>query len=117
MGNGSGKPLDYRKSYAVVMPEENRFVKTVLVNDLNKPMELAVADDGRIFFTERSGNLSVYNTRTNRTAGTPVRRGNQSGHGVQGITLDPNFATNHFLYIYYSPQFDRTRSTTCRALW
>ena len=31
----------------------------------------------------------------------------KAGHGVQGITLDPNFATNHFLYIYYSPQFDK----------
>ena len=104
----SGKPLDYSKAYAVVMPEENRFVKTVLVNDLNEPMELAIADDGRVFFTERSGNLSVYNAKTNthqlvHRFDVPTK----VGHGVQGITLDPNFATNHFLYIYYSPQFDK----------
>ena len=105
---GSNKPLDYSKAYATVMPEENRFVKTVLVNDLNEPMELAVADDGRIFFTERSGNLSVYDTKTNTSRlvhrfDVPTKQ----GHGVQGITLDPNFATNHFLYIYYSPQYDK----------
>ncbi|MBD2700215.1 ThuA domain-containing protein [Spirosoma sp. BT702] len=105
---GDGKPLDYSKSYAVIMPEENRFVKTVLVNDLNEPMELAVAKDGRVFFTERSGNLSVYDTRTNKSAlvhrfDVPTK----AGHGVQGITLDPNFATNHWLYIYYSPQFEK----------
>ncbi|MCX6218419.1 ThuA domain-containing protein [Spirosoma sp.] len=103
---GSGKPLDYSKAYATVTPEENRFVKTVLVNDLNEPMELAVAPDGRVFFTERSGNLSVYNSRTNKSQlvhrfDVPTK----AGHGVQGITLDPNFAANHFLYVYYSPQF------------
>lgn len=105
---GSNKPLDYSKSYAVVMPEENRFVKTVLVNDLNEPMELAIADDGRVFFTERSGNLSVYDPKTNTSQ--LVHRFDvitKAGHGVQGITLDPNFATNHFLYVYYAPRFEK----------
>ena len=104
----SGKALDYSKAYAVVTPEENRFVKTVLVNDLNEPMELAIADDGRIFFTERSGNLSVYDAKTN--SHQLVHKFDvitKTGHGVQGITLDPNFATNHFLYIYYTPRFEK----------
>ncbi|GAB3545098.1 ThuA domain-containing protein [Spirosoma fluminis] len=104
---GNGKPLDYSKSYAVVMPEENRFIKTVLVNDLNEPMELAISDDGRVFFTERSGNLSVYDTKTNthklvHKFGVTTKQ----GFGVQGVTLDPKFVSNHFLYIYYSPNVD-----------
>ncbi|QIP11973.1 carbohydrate-binding protein [Spirosoma aureum] len=105
---GDGKALDYSKSYAVVMPEENRFVKTVLVNDLNEPMELAVAPDGRVFFTERSGNLSVYNTKTNE--GKVMHKfavATKQGFGVQGVTLDPNFASNHYLYVYYSPNTDK----------
>ncbi|MFD2935804.1 ThuA domain-containing protein [Spirosoma flavum] len=108
---GSNKSLDYSKSYAVVMPEENRFVKTVLVNDLNEPMELAVAEDGRgsrVFFTERSGNLTVYNTRTSDYKVIhkfPVTT--KQGFGLQGITVDPNFATNHFLYVYYSPTVEK----------
>ncbi|GAB3962031.1 hypothetical protein GCM10028805_62130 [Spirosoma harenae] len=105
---GSNKPLDYSKSYAVVMPEDNRFVKTVLVNDLNEPMEVAVANDGRVFFTERSGNLSVFDTKTSKHQlvhrfDVPTK----VGHGVQGITLDPAFATNHWIYVYYSPKFDK----------
>lgn len=105
---GDGKALDYSKSYAVVMPEENRFVKTVLVNDLNEPMELAVADDGRVFFTERSGNVSVYDTKTNK--GSVMHKfavTTKQGFGVQGITLDPKFSENHWLYIYYSPNTDK----------
>ena len=110
---GSDKPLDYSKSYAVVMPEENRFVKTVLVNDLNEPMELAVSDDGRgnagrVFFTERSGNLSVYDTRTNAyKVMHKFAVSTKQGFGVQGITLDPNFSTNHWLYVYYAPVVDK----------
>ncbi len=104
----SNKSLDYGKAYATVMPEENRFVKTVLVNDLNEPMEMAVADDGRVFFTERSGNLSVYLNESGKSQ--LVHRfdvSTKQGHGVQGITLDPNFGTNHFLYVYYSPDYTK----------
>lgn len=108
---GSGRPLDYRKAYAVVTPEENRFVKTVLVNDLNEPMEVAVAGDGRVFFTERNGNLSVYDTRTNQHKlvhkfVVTVKQ----GHGLQGITLDPAFAANHWLYVYYAPDVEKDPS-------
>ncbi|RIV24098.1 PKD domain-containing protein [Fibrisoma montanum] len=110
---GNGEPLNYRKAYAVVMPEENRFVKTVLVNDLNEPMELAIADEGsgkpgRVFFTERSGNLSVYDPGTNQSR--VMHKFNvttKQGFGVQGVTVDPQFATNHFLYLYYSPMTDK----------
>jgi cytochrome c len=101
---GKGEPLNYQKSYAVVMPEENRFTKTVLVNDLNEPMELAITDDGRIFYTERSGNVSVYDTRSRQNKVMhKFAVATKQGFGVQGITVDPNFATNHFMYLYYSP--------------
>lgn len=101
---GNNKPLDYSKSYAVVVPEENRFVKTVLVNDLNAPMEVAVSPDGRVFFSELNGNLSVYNTRTNEhklVHKLPVVI--KGGTGLIGVTLDPNFAVNQYIYLYYAP--------------
>jgi cytochrome c len=110
---GKGEPLNYSKAYAVEMPEENRFTKTVLVNDLNEPMELAIADDGRgnparVFFTERSGNVSVYDPRTNQSKVMhKFSVATKQGFGVQGITVDPNFATNHYLYLFYSPMTDK----------
>ena len=101
---GAGKPLDYRKAYAKVTPEQNRFVKTVLVNDLNSPMELAIAPDGRVFFTELFGNLSVYDPRTGKNTlihKFPIT--NMGGTGVIGLALDPKFTQNHNLYVYYAP--------------
>lgn len=104
---GDGKPLDYSKAYSVTMPEENRFEKTVLVNDLNNPMELAVSNDGKVYFTELAGNLSVFNTKNNQFKlihRFPVVM--KGGTGVIGITLDPDFDTNRWLYLYYSPPIE-----------
>ncbi|MGV3588682.1 MAG: ThuA domain-containing protein [Adhaeribacter sp.] len=105
---GDGKPLDYRKSYAVLVPEENRFVRTTLVNDLNEPMELAVAADGRVFYGERNGKLSVYNPTT-RQAGLvhqfPVET--KEGFGLLGLTMAPDFKQNNFIYVFYSPNKEK----------
>jgi cytochrome c len=106
---GNNKPLDFSKSYAVVVPEENRFVKTVLVNDLNTPMELAVAPDGRIFYTElRSGNLYMYNPATSKPSVVhQFPLATKGGTGLIGVTLDPDFAANQYIYLYYSPPADQ----------
>jgi cytochrome c len=105
---GTGK-LDYRKAYAVTVPEENRFVKTVLVNDLNTPMELAVSNDGRVFYTElRTANLSVFDSKTGKNS--LVHQFNvatKGGTGLIGVTLDPNFDSNNYIYLYYSPPTDK----------
>ncbi len=102
---GNGRNLDYSKATAVPVPEENRFEKTVLINDLDTPMELAVADDGRIFYTElRSANLGVYDTRTGIQS--VIHRFDvetEGGSGLIGITLDPGFKENKYIYLYYSP--------------
>ena len=105
---GDGK-LDYRKATAVAAPEENRFVKTILINDLSIPMEVAVAEDGRVFYTElRTANLGMYNTVTGEQS--VVHRfdvASRGGTGLIGVTLDPDFMDNHYIYVYYSPPTDK----------
>ncbi|NJB71432.1 cytochrome c [Saonia flava] len=105
MGDGI---LDYSRATAITSPEENRFEKTVLINDLNTPMEVAVSDDGRIFYTElRTANLGVYNTKTGEQS--IVHRfdvATTGGTGLIGITLDPDFQENQYVYLYYSPPTD-----------
>jgi cytochrome c len=101
---GNNVTLDYTKAHSETIPEENRFEKTVLVNDLNNPMELAVSPDGKIYFTEILGNLSVYNTKTDEYKlihRFPITF--KGGTGLQGITLDPNFDKNRWVYLYYTP--------------
>ena len=101
---GDGTPLDYSKAYSVPKPEENRFEKTVLVNDLDVPMELAVAPDGRVFFTELDGTLAVYDPAAGEAEVVHQFDVTQAGGaGLIGVTLDPDFAENRHLYVYYSP--------------
>jgi cytochrome c len=102
---GEGKALDYSKAYAVKAPEDNRFTKTVLSNDLNEPMELTVAPDGRVFFTERSGKFYVYDPAKKKTRllhDFPAKAVDKYLNGLIGVTLDPDFKTNRQLYVFYS---------------
>lgn len=101
---GDGKTLDYSKSYSIVTPEENRFTRTVLANDLNEPMELTVTPDGRVFYVERNGKFSVYDPKTKQN--TLIREFpvfTDEGNGLLGITFDPDYAQNHWLYFFHTP--------------
>jgi cytochrome c len=100
------KDLDYTKAYTNKAPEENRFTKRILANDLNEPMELAVAPDGRVFFIERAGKLYMYDSELNKTR--LLHQFNFSDkalnslNGLLGITLDPDFNKNRFIYLFYT---------------
>ncbi|GAB3566625.1 hypothetical protein GCM10027578_15850 [Spirosoma luteolum] len=86
-------------------PDENRFTKTVLSNDLNEPMELAVAPDGRVFFCERAGKFYLYDPKARKTRllyDFPVKAVDKYLNGLLGMTIDPNFSQNHFLYFFYT---------------
>ncbi|PSL28196.1 ThuA domain-containing protein [Chitinophaga ginsengisoli] len=101
--------LDYSKA----KPEENRFSKVVLAEKLNEPMEITVLNDGRILFIERHGAVKLYNLKTKQLktiATIPVstkykdREGKESEaeDGLLGLNKDPDFASNHWIYLYYS---------------
>lgn len=109
MGGDNPKPLDFSKA----KPEENRFAKVILEEKLNEPMELSVLNDGRILFIERHGAVRIYNTKTKKLktiATIPVStkykdkegRVTEGEDGLLGLNKDPNFATNHWIYLYYS---------------
>ncbi len=108
------KPLDYAKARTPRMPEENRFEKVVLEDNLNEPMELVVLPDGNILFIERHGAIKLFDQATEEvrvidsvrvsTKYTDKEgRVSEGEDGLLGVTLDPNFATNHWIYLYYSP--------------
>lgn len=82
--------------------------RTVVLQGLSGPWDVAVAADGALFFTERCRGLSV-----RRPDGSITRLFGTSGStlvapdlvcvgqsGVHGVALDPAFATNRTLYVY-----------------
>ncbi len=98
------------------------FQETLVAGGLYEPTSMVVAPDGRIFVAEKPYDVRV--VKNGQLLPTPfvslsVERNGE--RGVDGITLDPNFATNGFVYVYYthstsSGSFDRlsrfTASTT-----
>ena len=85
------------------IPTDASFDKVTLDDNTENPMEIAIAPGGNVYFVELAGKVKYYNatTRSVRTVGTiPVHRGNENG--LLGIALDPNFATNKWLYLFYS---------------
>ncbi|MDX1950724.1 MAG: PQQ-dependent sugar dehydrogenase [Verrucomicrobiota bacterium] len=71
---------------------------------LKDPMELAVAKDGRVFYAERNGIVRVWSPETKKStevAKLTVFRDLEDG--LLGITLDPKFMENGWVYLYYSP--------------
>ncbi|MFC4855427.1 ThuA domain-containing protein [Actinophytocola glycyrrhizae] len=86
----------------------DQFERVPLDQNTSAPYAIDVAPDGRVFFTELvRGQIRVYDpeARTTSTAITiPVYSGGEDG--LLGITLDPGFADNGWLYVYYSPASD-----------
>ncbi|MFM1770481.1 MAG: hypothetical protein RJA22_3010 [Verrucomicrobiota bacterium] len=85
-------------------PPDYRFRAETLAGGLVQPMELEVAPDGRIFFNEYAGRLRLWKPAT----GTVVEVGQipvfkEQENGFLGFALDPNFAVNGWIYLFYSP--------------
>ena len=95
------------------------FEKVTLDDNTSAPFALDVAPDGRVFFTELvRGQIRVYDPE-NGSVKTALTLDVYSGgeDGLLGIAVDPDFATNGFIYVYYAPQSGRTTATrrTCSA--
>ena len=92
------------KPVAAHGPPDSSFQKIVLAANINQPMEVAVAPDLRVFFLDRLGKVQLYlpSNQTTITAGT-LAVDETGNHGLLGIALDPGFASNNFIYLYYSP--------------
>src|SRR6478609_1736719 len=85
------------------------FQKVTLDDNTQNPMELDVANDGRVFYIERDGRLQIWkpNTQQTVTAGTiPVTRSQENG--LLGLQLAPDFDTSHWVYLFYSQLPDNT---------
>lgn len=75
----------------------------VAVGTIYYPTSLAFAPDGRIFTTEKAGKVKIIKNGTVLT--TPflqVAVDQLNERGLSSVAIDPDFNTNHFVYIYYT---------------
>jgi glucose/arabinose dehydrogenase/PKD repeat protein len=72
---------------------------------LGEAMSLAVLPDRSVVHTARDGSVRVTNAAGNVT--TLAAKLNVYTHdeeGLQGVAADPNFASNRYIYLYFSPR-------------
>jgi glucose/arabinose dehydrogenase len=73
----------------------------VLADNMEVPWAIDVAEDGRVFFTERAGRIWIIENGTLLKEPAAFIKVEQNGEsGLLGLALHPNFTENHQLYIY-----------------
>jgi len=67
-------------------------------------MDMEFAPDGRLFVSQQNGKVRIV-----KSNGTLVRFfdistkvATKGQRGLQSLTFDPNFSTNHYVYLYYT---------------
>lgn len=99
---------------AAVMQAQN-YTTATAISGLQYPVAFEVAPDGRFFITEKGdGSISTASQKSRiqvySAAGTLTgtfynlsdSTNSDGERGVLGIALDPAFATNHYVYVYYN---------------
>lgn len=89
----------------------------VVANDLPGAVQMAPAPDGRVFVSERGGRVRVLHTAGHNAGAAPAAIAygadvspSPLAAGPPGITLHPDFATNHLVYLAYLEGDDEQRS-------
>jgi cytochrome c len=111
--------LDYSKARSTPAPEENRFVRTTLMSNLNEPTELAAMPNGKVIVVERKGIVRVYNPATNQSKQVAKfdKLYTKFEYGLMGVGLDPNFAQNNYIYMYYTPDDEEFNNRLSRFVY
>lgn len=87
-------------------PGNSQEVETV-VDGLDTVWELAWGPDGKLYMTERRGNLLVWNgDEVKKIAELPVVESGESG--LMGFALDPKFENNRLMYACFTKRSEGT---------
>ena len=109
---GNNVKLDYSKVKSMLIPDEDRFTKTNLAGGgvFDEPTEMAILPNFDIIIVERKGEILLYSNTTKKV--TQLAKidlyyksgdsGANAEEGLMGITADPDFANNNYIYLYYA---------------
>ena len=94
-------------NFTVQQPPTGDLQLQRVLGSINFPVGLSLAPepDGRIFYNERlTGRIRIINPSwqldPNACVQIPVAVSGEQG--LLGLTLDPNFSSNHYVYVYYT---------------
>jgi glucose/arabinose dehydrogenase len=94
--------LHEKPASAAVTPPD--FTDTRVMS-IDSPTALAFTPDGRLLVTSEPGRLRIYKDGallTNPALDISGKVCTNGARGLLGVAVDPNFATNHYIYLFYT---------------
>ncbi|GAA3800222.1 lectin [Sphaerisporangium flaviroseum] len=92
-------------AHAAAPTDWSNYEKITLTKNVGEPIDLAVLPDKRVLHTARNGDIRLTDAATGVTKiinTIPVYANSEDG--LQTIALDPGFADNKWVYLYYAPK-------------
>ncbi len=110
-------------SVAVNVANTNFFQNDILATGFNLPTAMKFLPDGRLLIAELAGKIKIVPAPYTTPDPTPFLQLTNVGtagvqQGIYDFALDPNFATNHYYYVFYTlgtPNHDRLSRFTANA--
>ena len=103
---------NYNKAKSVYAPDEAGFKMTNLVQGtFFEPTELSVLPNLDVLVSQRRGEIYLYHNESKKIKQVGFLNvywktnatGVNAEEGLLGIKADPDFAKNHYVYVFYSP--------------
>ena len=94
------------------------FARSQVVGGLAEPTAMEFAPDGRLFVAEQRGTLRVVKAGGKLATFLNISGGVDSAgeRGLLGVTVDPGFSTNHYVYLYYTQRATGTTPAHNRVI-
>ena len=115
---GENYQLRYDQVKSQIPPEQDRFSKEVLsVGKFYEPTEMAILPNSDVLIAQRRGQVIRYNSQSGELEEVAVldvydtalqAEGVNVEEGLMGLQKDPDYESNHWIYLYYSPAGDRS---------
>jgi glucose/arabinose dehydrogenase len=77
------------------------FAETVLVDNLIEPTAMAWGPSGELWITGKRGHIWLLR-QGQLTPIAQLHVGSSGEQGIEGIAVDPDYATNQFIWVYYT---------------
>ena len=86
------------------------FTDSQVVSGLTNPTDMEFAPDGRLFVTEDAGKLRIAKPDGTLTTFLDIssKVDSTGERGLLAVTFDPNFSTNHYVYLHYTREATAT---------
>ena len=94
------------------------FTVSQVTSGLTAPTDIEFAPDGRLFVAEQAGKARI--AKPDGTLATFLdissKVDSTGERGLMAVAFDPNFATNHYVYLYYTRKATATTSVHNRVV-